>query len=215
MSREENVINYYLICNKLKNTIREGFKIWNVKRDRIESVAEHVYSTQMLALAMKSEYEYDIDILKVINMLAVHEVGECAIGDIPMFYMTEEEKKDLERAAVHKILGNLLDGDYIEELFLEFDEKENKTKEALFAFQCDKMDFELQTRIYDEEGCIDLNDQENNKVKNNQLVKSLLDQGMSCSEMMFEFGRRIYPYDENFRSVSEYASKNLILKKQP
>lgn len=43
MSKEQNVINYYVICNKLKNTIRTGWKNRNVKRERIESVAEHIY----------------------------------------------------------------------------------------------------------------------------------------------------------------------------
>lgn len=35
MSKEENVIKYYFICNKLKNIIRTGWKTWNVKRERI------------------------------------------------------------------------------------------------------------------------------------------------------------------------------------
>ena len=39
MKKEENIINYYLITNKLKDTIRTGWKKWNVRRDRIESVA--------------------------------------------------------------------------------------------------------------------------------------------------------------------------------
>ena len=73
MSKEENVLRYYVLCNRLKDVVRTGWKDWNVKRERIESVAEHIYGTQMLALAMKSEYKYDIDIEKVILMLAVHE----------------------------------------------------------------------------------------------------------------------------------------------
>ena len=68
MGREEKVINYYCLCNKLKNTIRTGWKKWNVQRNRIESVAEHIFGTQMLAIAMKSEYQYDVDIMKVIYM---------------------------------------------------------------------------------------------------------------------------------------------------
>ena len=32
------------------------------ERERLESVAEHIFGVQMLAIAMKSEYEYDIDI---------------------------------------------------------------------------------------------------------------------------------------------------------
>lgn len=56
MSKEENVLRYYLLCNKLKNVIRTGWKDWNVKAERLESVAEHIYGVQMLALAMNSDF---------------------------------------------------------------------------------------------------------------------------------------------------------------
>lgn len=52
MKKEQKVLNYYVICNRLKDVIRTGWKDWNVKRDRIESVAKHIYSVQMLAIAM-------------------------------------------------------------------------------------------------------------------------------------------------------------------
>lgn len=74
MSKEQNVINYYVICNRLKNVIRTGWKNWNVQRKRIESVAEHIFRVQMLAIAMKSEYQYDVDIMKVIFMLAIQKL---------------------------------------------------------------------------------------------------------------------------------------------
>ena len=63
MSKEESVLNFYFICNKLKNTIRTGWINWNVSKDRLESVAEHIFSTQILAIAIKSEYNYDVDIM--------------------------------------------------------------------------------------------------------------------------------------------------------
>lgn len=94
MNKEERVLNYYVLCNKLKDVIRTGWKTWNVKRDRLESVAEHVYGVQMLAIAMKSEYSYDIDIMKVILMLAVHELGETVIGDLTQFDISKEEKRN-------------------------------------------------------------------------------------------------------------------------
>ena len=37
MKKEENVLKYYVLCNRLKNTIRTGWKNWNVERDRLES----------------------------------------------------------------------------------------------------------------------------------------------------------------------------------
>lgn len=208
MSKEQNVINYYVICNRLKNVIRTGWKDWSVQRTRIESVAEHIFGVQMLALAMKSEYQYDVDIMKVIFMLAVHELGETIIGDLTQFQISKEEKEKLEHEAVHKILGNLLDGKQIEELFLEFDS--HNTKEAMFAYQCDKLECDLQCKLYDEEGCVDLNKQYGNTTMKNPLVEKLLKNGAAWSNMWLNFGQQIYPYDDNFKAISNYAKNNDI-----
>ncbi len=211
MSKEQKVINYYVLCNKLKDVIRTGWKDWNVQRERIESVAEHVFGVQMLAIAMKSEYQYDIDIMKVIYMLAIHELGETVIGDLTQFQISKEEKEKLEHEAVHKILGDLVDGDQIEELFLEYDSHD--TKEAMFAYQCDKLECDLQSKLYDEEGCVDLNKQENNDTMNDEKVQEFLKKGLPWSTMWLQFGQQVYPYDDNFRAVSNYAINNEILKK--
>lgn len=210
MSKEENVIKYYFICNKLKNVIRTGWKTWNVKRERIESVAEHIFGVQMLALAMNSEYQYDIDIMKVIFMLSIHELGETIIGDLTQFQISESEKEKIEHEAVHRILEGLLDGNQIEQLFLEFDARE--TKEAKFAYQCDKLECDLQSKLYDEEGCVDLDKQEGNDTLNNSLVQKLLKTGATFSTMWLQFGQEVYPYDDNFRAVSNYAINNDIGK---
>lgn len=211
MSKEENVIKYYVMCNKLKNVIRTGWKTWNVERERVESVAEHIFGVQMLAIAMKSEYEYDIDIMKVVFMLAVHELGEIVIGDLTMFEISKEEKAKREKEAVHKILCGLLDGKEIENLFKEFDS--HSTKEAMFAYQCDKLECDLQSKLYDEEGCVDLNKQESNDLLENELVKKLLSEEKSWSRMWLRFGQTVYPYDDNFKNVSKYALNNNIIKK--
>ena len=208
MSKEQNVINYYVICNRLKNVIRTGWKTWNVQRERIESVAEHIFGVQMLAIAMKSEYRYDVDIMKVIFMLAIHELGETVIGDLTQFEISEEEKEKIEHEAVHEILSGILDGKQIEKLFLEFDK--HATKEAMFAYQCDKLECDLQSKLYDEEGCVDLNKQDGNDTLKNSSVQELLKAGASWSTMWLQFGQQVYPYDDNFRAVSNYAINNEI-----
>ena len=210
MSREENVIKYYVLCNKLKNVIRKGWKDWHVQKERLESVAEHIFGVQMLAIAMKSEYQYDVDIMKVIFMLAIHELGETIIGDLTQFEISKEEKEKIEHAAVHKILDSLLDGRIIEELFLEFDS--HRTKEAFFAYQCDKLECDLQSKLYDEEGCVDLNKQDGNKTMEDKRVKALLNEGASWSTMWLKFGQQVYPYDDNFKAVSSYAINHDIGK---
>ena len=178
MSKEQNVINYYVLCNKLKNITRTGWTDWKVNRNRIESIAEHVYGTQMLAIAMKSEYNYDIDIMKVILMLSIHEIGETIIGDLTQFQIDANKKEKIEHEAVHKILSSLIDGEMIEKLFLEFDAHE--TKEAKFAYLCDKLECDLQSKLYDQEGTVDLKHQEENDTINNELVKRMLWSLLKC-----------------------------------
>lgn len=208
MSKEQNVVNYYVLCNKLKNVIRTGWIDWKVQRERVESIAEHIFGVQMLAIAMKSEYQYDIDIMKVIYMLAIHELGETIIGDLTQFQISKEEKEKIEHEAVHTILSSLIDGEQIEELFLEFDS--HKTPESIFAYQCDKLECDIQCKLYDQEGCVDLEYQEGNATANNEFVKRLLENGQSWSDMWLEFGQRRYPYDQNFMSVSHYVKDNSI-----
>ena len=208
MTKEQNVVNFYRLCNKLKDVVRTGWKDWKVNRDRVESIAEHIYGVQMLAIAMKSEYQYDIDMEKVIYMLAIHELGETIIGDLTQFQISKEEKEKMEHEAVHDILSTLIDGETIEALFLEFDS--HKTPESLFAYQCDKLECDLQCKLYDQEGCVDLNHQEDNKTAEDKNVKELLDAGASWSEMWMTFGQNKYPYDKHFMAVSEYAKNNQV-----
>jgi len=208
MNNAKNVINYYVLCNRLKDVIRTGWKDWNVKRERVESVAEHIYGVQMLAIAMKSEYQYDIDITKVIMMLAVHELEEIVIGDLTQFQISKEEKIKIGHEAIHKVLKDLLDKEYIINLIYEFDER--KTKEAIFAYQCDKLECDIQSKLYDLENCVDLNDQVNNKTFNNDEVQELLNKGYSFSDMWLTFGQNRYNYDENFMEVSNYVINNNI-----
>ena len=205
--KEEKVIKYYILCNKLKDLIRTGWTCWNVKRDRLESVAEHIYGVQMLAIAIYSEYQYNIDILKVIFMLAIHELGEIIIGDLTPFQINVNDKMVIEHDAVHNILKDLLSCDEIEKIYLEFDKKE--TKEALFAYQCDKLECDLQCKLYDEEGCVDLNKQNDNMVYRNIEVQELLKEN-GWSSMWMKHSQKSYSYDDNFMAISEYALNNKI-----
>lgn len=208
MRKEEKVLKYYVLCNKLKDIVRTGWKYRNVQRERVESVAEHIFGVQMLAIAMKSEYQYDIDILKVIMMIAVHELWETIIWDLTQFEISKEKKKELEHEAVHNILKDLIDGEKIEKLFLEFDE--HKTKESIFVYQCDKLECDLQARLYDLSGCATLFKEKDNISLKDPKVQNLLASGLSFSEMWLRFHQEIYPYDENFLKVSNYALNNDI-----
>lgn len=210
MDKAKNVLRYYVLCNTLKDVVRTGWKDWEIKRERLESIAEHIYSVQMLAIAMKSEYNYDVNIEKVLKMLAVHETEEIVIGDLTLFDIDREEKAKIGHEAINKIFAGLIDGKEYIDLILEFDER--KTKEALFAYHCDKMEADMQARIYELEGCANsINAKENERYKKSEDVKRLLDQNISWGQMWIRYGQERYGYDKNFMEVSQYAFDNDIL----
>jgi putative hydrolase of HD superfamily len=194
MEKEESVIKYYLLINKLKDLIRAGWIKNNIQRERVESVAEHIYSTENLAIAMYLSYDYKerINLSRVILMLAVHELEEIYIGDIPMYANTKFDKIEEGHKAVEKILSNLLNSDEIKELVYEFDKRE--TDDAKFAYHCDKMDCDIQARIYDESGCFESDN-------------------LSFSNNWLNVDKHHYEDDDNFMNVFKYIKSNKILGK--
>lgn len=208
MSKEENIIKYYVLCNKLKNLIREGWIKWGVNRDRLESVAEHVCGVQQLALAIYSEFEYDIDFMKVMLMLAVHELEETIIKDLTEFDISSKEKEEMGHKAVEEVLSSLLIKEDIKKIILEFDER--KTKEAQFAYYCDKLECDIQCKLYDEEKCVDMNKQQNNKIFYNEKVQKIISDGnKEWSDMWIEYDRDKFK-DENFIKILNYVKTNKI-----
>lgn len=209
-TREESVLKYYLLISKLKNVIRAGWKKWNINRERIESVAEHIYSTQNLAIAMALSFDRKVNLARVVMMIAVHELEEIIIGDIAIVDITKEEKAKLGHEAVVKILGCLLNSEQIKDLVFEFDEE--KTEDAKFAYLCDKLDCDIQAKLYDEEGCFDLFS-EVNKVN---YEKYHVEEKLACgaktfSDVWLGGDEHIYESDEDFGRVFDYVKNNKVL----
>lgn len=208
MEKASRVIKFYVLCNKLKNVVRTGWLNWHVSAPRVESVAEHIYGVQMLALAMYSEYQYHIDIEKVIYMLAIHELEEIVIGDLTYLDITPEEKKRKGHEAVEKILADLKTGEEIKFLILEFDER--KTKEAIFAYHCDKLECDLQCKLYDEAHYVDPYNQGDSADHKPEIMEKLKNGEITWSNSWMNHDRPKYEDDENFMEVLDYALDNLI-----
>ena len=66
-----NLLKFYLLAIELKDKIRSGWKVWNIEKERVESVAEHIYGVCILAIAIDSEFDLDVDIYKIIVMLVL------------------------------------------------------------------------------------------------------------------------------------------------
>ena len=204
----KNIMSFYTLCSKLKDTIRKGPLTWNANRERIESVAEHIYGVQMLAISIYYQFGYKLDLNKVIYMLAIHELEEIEIGDLAFYETTKEDKLEKGKKATDFLLKDLLGKEKISNLLDEYNER--KTEEAIFAYHCDKLECDVQMKIYDQEGCFDLNNQPNNPIIDLPSVKKVLDSENSISNAWIEFDRSKFEDDPIFIEIINWLKDNNI-----
>lgn len=201
-------MRFYMLATQLKYKIRSGWdkSHWNVSKDRVESIAEHVYGTCILALSIDSEFKTNLDINKVIKMLVLHELGEVIIGDItPFDNITPEEKMKKEHEAMREVIGDLVNQEEFLSLLFEFDEK--KTKEAVFAHHCDKLEADIQAKVYQDMGCQhQLDEQEDNVVfKSNKVQQMVKDGAQTAFDIWYEWDKSLYYDDEDFARLLDYV----------
>ncbi len=132
---------------KMKNLLRRGWTIREIP-NRTESDAEHCYSMIMLALEIMTKNDLKLDQLKVLKMIAYHEIGEIDVGDFtPIDKVSRQEKYEKEYACVKRIAEEY---EMPEILILWQEFEENKTPEAQFVKKLDKFDCVLQSKVYSE-----------------------------------------------------------------
>lgn len=177
----QKILDLYFVTNKLKNVLRQGWINWQVDGVRVESIAEHIYGTLMLAVSICANTNQDIDLYKVALMLALHEVEEIIIGDIA-FFDTEKAKTKKEdgKNAVEKIFESCVNKQEFLDIIAEFEACE--TKEAKFARACDKLEADLQAYLYRN----DFNyDKVNPKFYEDERIKDFIARGKSEVHQMF------------------------------
>lgn len=133
----ESQIQFLIEIDKLK-TIERRTRI--IHGERLENDAEHSWHLAMMALILHGHSNKEIDMLKVIKMLLVHDLVEIDAGDT-FAYDTQgnTDKHERELKAAHRLFG-MLPEDQAEELlslWMEFETKE--TPEARFASSMDRL----------------------------------------------------------------------------
>jgi putative hydrolase of HD superfamily len=107
---------------------------------RKENDAEHAWHMAIMTLLLSEYATEEIDVLRTISMLLIHDLVEIDAGDT--YAYDEDAKKtqgDRERRAADRIYGILPEdqGRKLYELWLEFEER--KTPEAKFAHAMDNI----------------------------------------------------------------------------
>lgn len=220
LAKYREICCFYIKNYKLTELIRSGWDKthWNIieKNIRIERISDHIISTLVLLIAISSECNYKLDYDKVYRMLALHEIGETQIGDItPFDNVTKEKKQEIEHKAQENVLGNLNKKDELLQDLYTFDSL--KTNESLLAHYIDKIEADLQSKMYQETNQHhSLNDQENNCIFKSQKVKKMLLNGdvNTPFDIWYYYDLPIYEdeYFSEFRNLLNIAKCNNLLE---
>jgi len=130
------IINFIREMDKLKGVER---KTKPLDMARFENSAEHSWQLAVQALSLSRFAAEPVDLLRVIKMLLLHDIGEIDTGDTFVYAAEErEQSKAAEQRAVRRIcaiLPNELNAEFVA-LWEEFEAA--KTPEAQFAHAMDR-----------------------------------------------------------------------------
>ena len=212
-TKNYEIFKFYYKNRILKKKARSGWdsKHWNVSINRIERISEHIVGTIALAMALAKEFNFKVDINKVITTLCVHEIGEINIGDItPFDGITTEEKAEIEHKAMKEVLGNLKDRDLLLQMLFSFDEQD--TYEAKFAHCCDKLEADIQAKVYQDMGYQhSLDDQKDNVVFKSSKIQQMIQNGAKTAfDIWYEWDIDIYSNEPIFIKTLQYVKNNKL-----
>ena len=201
-----NIINFYIFTNRLKEKLRTGWQELKISNKRLESVAEHVYGCLMLAIAIDSEYKLDLDMYKVLKMLSLHELEETIMKDYTIRdNITREEKMKQGRECVIKVTQGLMKQAEIIDLLDEFNS--HLTKESIFCYHIDKIECNFQAKIYDLKGEFALKSaiEDAKFYTNGENIKICND--TTASDIGIEYDKRLYKDDKIFEDLINEIQK--------
>nr|WP_214651586.1 HD domain-containing protein [Vibrio anguillarum] len=107
--------------------------------DRYENSAEHSWHVCLSALMLKDFANEEIDIVRVMKMLLIHDLGEIEAGDTVIYSSETEENKQLERVGIQKLFQLLPESSRDEYCRLWNEFEEGISPDASFAKAIDRV----------------------------------------------------------------------------
>lgn len=142
------LVQFIKRAEKLKTEVRHS---WTSNIDRQESVAEHSWMLALIAMTIFDSIDFELDRLKVMKMVIIHDLAEGVTGDIPTFEKSDRQnqKHQNEHDALLQITAGLPQNFSSEILALWQEMEEKKTPEAKLAQCLDKIEVLIQHIISD------------------------------------------------------------------
>ena len=132
----QRIFSFIIEVDRLKAVLR---KTRPVGVDRYENAAEHSWQLCLMAQMIAPYAIEPVDVVRVIEMLLVHDIPEIDAGDQIVYQGPSEARAAAERAAATRIFGLLPEpqASWCVARWEEFEARQ--TKEAVFAYAIDRL----------------------------------------------------------------------------
>lgn len=135
-----SILTFLRRAEALKHTYRSA---WTSEGEP-ESVAAHTWRLALMALVFAPSLP-EIDLLRLLKISLIHDLGEAINGDIPAIHQTEGEDKNIQEREDLLSLIDTLPNSLHDELLSLWEEYENAASpEARIAKGLDKLETLLQ-----------------------------------------------------------------------
>ena len=136
----EPTLDFLRAAEQLKNTLRSG----HTSTGRPESTAEHTWRLCLMVMLFAPDYP-DVDVLQLLKMCLIHDLGEALHGDIPAVDQDPAVDKSVEeREHLLQLIAPLPADRHAEILALWDEYNAATTTEARLAKAFDKLETVLQ-----------------------------------------------------------------------
>ena len=155
--KEKDILEFARTLRKLKTNKRTGWRIRGIPN--CESVADHLFRSAVIGMVLSDIEKLDTE--KILRMLFLHELEETVTGDIDALAkekMNRAELRKIQIEALEDALSPLPKSIREQYISLWKEVEEDKTLEARFCKDIDKLEMMIQAYEYGMEN-------ENNKEK--------------------------------------------------
>ena len=135
--RLKNQLTFIWEIDQLKNIFRQTYLL---DENRKENDAEHSWHIAMMAVILQEYANEDVDLLRIIKMMLIHDIVEIDAGDTYCYDEAGNESKRQRELEAADRLFNILPQDQAKEFRALWDEFEaRETDEAKFARALDRL----------------------------------------------------------------------------
>lgn len=187
MTNLQKEVRLFMIFDILGDTERTGPHLWQIKRDRLEDVKNHVLDLLLIVRLLRKYLPDTLDYDKITDYIICHDLPEAITGDITKFEgVSQEEITRVTKIAIDYLADNFNDVMDFKTILNNYEQRADI--ESKVVHMIDKVHSSTTFIKYQSEQPINVNDPNIiPELRNLPFVVERIAQGLDVADIFYEF----------------------------